>query len=127
MPRMMQGIEQDVGPPKATPERLTRAKQIVKLSDRLILLTSVSAERKGVCSAFQDRFVGSLTVELEFWLRSILAGQSQRSQLATLGGVLLAMQPVHRTQFPSALLQAKAFTTLDCDPDNDLILPVRRP
>jgi hypothetical protein len=91
-------IEQNVGPPKATPERLTRAKQIVKLSNRQALLTSFSAERKGVYPPFQDRFVRSLTVELELWLTSVLADQTPHSQSATLRGTLVAIQRLRRAQ-----------------------------
>jgi hypothetical protein len=78
---------------------------------------------KQVYARFRDRFVGSLTAELEFWLRSILAGQSQRSESATLGGTLLAMQLVRRTQFRrrrSKPKRSQAWTTIRS-------LPRRRP
>ena len=40
------------------------------------------AKRKRVWAPFRDRFVGSLTVELELWLTSLLADQPPSSQLA---------------------------------------------
>jgi hypothetical protein len=91
------------GPPSAkkTP-RPRRNSSEAKLSDRTAdkpSLRPVSPKRKRVCPPFRDRFVSSLTVELESLLRSILAGQSQLSQSATLGGALHAMQLVRRSQF----------------------------
>ena len=84
-------------------------------------------KRKQVYARFRDRFVGSLTVELEFWLRSILPGQSLRRQSATLGGTLLAMQLVRRTQFRrrrSKPKRSQAWTTIQTA---IRCLPMRRP
>ena len=71
---MTPGLEQDLGPPKVTPLALdARTGQNVDWLDDKPSLRPVSPKRKRV--SFRDRFVGSLTVELEFWLTSMLAGQ----------------------------------------------------
>jgi hypothetical protein len=126
MPRMMQELEQHVGPPKRTPLALdARTGQNVDWLDDKPSLRPVCPKRKRV--HFRDRLVGSLTVELEFWLTSILADQSQRSQSATLGGTLLAMQLVRRTQFRrrrSKPKRSQAWTTIQTTIRS---LPMRRP
>ena len=89
------------------PKKLTRpgvaipgAGEVSDLDERLdSSLRANQPERKQVYAPFRDRFLGSLTVEFELWLASILAGQSQRSQSAVLGGALLVMQLVRRAQF----------------------------
>ena len=118
----------ETGPPKVTPLALdARTGQSVDWPDDKPSLRPVSPKRKRVYPPFRDRFVGSLTVELELWLRSILAGQSQRSQSATLGGALLAMQLVRRIQFRrrrSKPKRSQAWTTIQTTIRS---LPLRRP
>ena len=53
-------LKQDVGPPIATPERRTRAKQNVDWLDDKPSLRPVSRKRKRVYPPFRDRFVSSL-------------------------------------------------------------------
>jgi hypothetical protein len=78
---MTHELKQDIGPPIATPERLTRAKQIVGLGDRQVLVAADCQKRKRVWPPFHYRFVGSLAVEFELWLTSVLADQSPRKHL----------------------------------------------
>ena len=48
--------------------------------------------------SWRSRFIAALSVELNAWLTSVLAGQAPQSQLATLRGTLLAMQYLRRAQ-----------------------------
>ena len=81
----------DTGPPKAMPERLTRAKQNVDWLDDKSSLRPVSPKRKRVYPPFRDRFIGSLTVEIRPLLTLIAAGNEQDVELATLIDTVRAM------------------------------------
>jgi hypothetical protein len=76
---MNAGQKLDTGPQNAAPERLTPAQRIVGLGDRRVLVTPDCQKHKRVSPAFRDRFVRSLTVELDLWLSSPLADQPQRN------------------------------------------------
>ena len=64
MPHMIPKLEQDVGPPIASPERLTRAKQIVdSLGDDNVPVVRDQPGRKSFWPLWCNHFTRSLTVE----------------------------------------------------------------
>jgi hypothetical protein len=87
-------LEQNVGPPIATPERLTRAKQNVVLAGDNASLPPASR----FCKPFRAKLTSALANEINLWLAIALADQSPDSQLASLTNTLLAMRWPKRTQ-----------------------------
>ena len=91
-------LKQDIGPPKATPERLTRAKQIVRLAVDKPSLRHPRIARKSIPQAARHAFVGELASEFEQWLGFALAGQQASKQLSSLNSILSAMRLLKRRQ-----------------------------
>ena len=91
MPRIMQQLKQDIGPPKATPERLTRAKQSVRLAVDKPSLCHLGIARKRIPLSARHAFVCSLADEMGRFLDLVDSGPAE---LAGLTGMLLAMRRI---------------------------------
>jgi hypothetical protein len=80
-------LEQDVGPPKATPERLTRAKQNVEFADDEVPVAPTRQFRK----PFAARLKTSLSALLANWLTDLLSAEPLAAQRASLARALRLM------------------------------------
>ena len=101
---MSQPVALDTGPPaeNATPERLTRAKQIVELDDDNVPVVPTRQFRK----PFAARLTTSLSAFLADWLTDLLLAEPLAAQRASLArGQRLMAQP-GKTQ-PSAAPNAQ--------------------
>ena len=84
---MIPQLEQNVGPPKATPERLTRAKQSVEFADDKVPVSPTRQFGK----PFAVRLKPSLLALLANWLTDLLSDEPLAAQRASLARALRLM------------------------------------
>jgi hypothetical protein len=104
MPRIMQQLKQDIGPPKATPERPTRAKQSVRLAVDKPCLRHLGIARKRIPLSARHAFVCSLADEMKRLLDLVDGGPAE---LAGLTGMLLAMRRIRNRPRRARKAQAR--------------------